>query len=295
MATRSGRRCSVDPCANIGGEGPLAPFLSIMANNIQIYGADTESAPPSFIVKTLIDRGAVAYVKSAGLWAAFRPVGGRRMADGIPHLIRLIGDNGRLSSPMEVGRGADADVCVIPANPYFYPPYLVVKEKVDTLAAVSVAMGQNIDAIKQTAAIIYSDPDLKSQVEAANKARLEGKPTVSLHVGIGKNVRIETLAPNATCYLHDMLEVWANTVEELDISIGRAQIGEKTERRTDDEISVIENSACSTIDTVIDTFTRFSKWYALDARAVRGVETKRTSINEEEKTDDDEELDDIGE
>ena len=76
--TREGRRW-IDPCtrealAGVKG-GEAAALLSILINNIQIFGRDADSAPPTFIAKTLVMRGAVAYDTVSGEWFAFNAVG----------------------------------------------------------------------------------------------------------------------------------------------------------------------------------------------------------------------------
>lgn len=282
MATREGRRCKDDPCAVGAVRGRLAPFLSVLCNNIQIYGSDTEGTNPTFIARTLVEDGAVAYLKSENLWSAFTSTG-RRRYDHFPTVVRLIGADGVVSSDIKTGEGKDADLCIIPANAFFYPPRIAIKRKVDTLDEIASALGQNMDALRQATAVIYDDPDLKAQIDAANKERLRGGSTVSIRKKLGQDLRIENFSPSAESHLPDLLDFWTNTIEELDESTGRVKVGEKSERRTDDEITVIENSASAEIDVIIDTFNRFCKWYGISARAERGVEVKSTPSEQPER------------
>ena len=127
MATRTGRQCFVDPCLSKYAEtGHNAPFLSILINNIQIFGSDTEDTPPHFISKTLVMNGGIAFLRRYKKWAAFRSVAPADYA-GIPKKIRLVGDLGRLSAPMDVD---GKDVCVISANAFFCPPAYDVLRRV---------------------------------------------------------------------------------------------------------------------------------------------------------------------
>ena len=252
----------------------LAAPLSTLANNVQIYGEDTESASPQFIIKTLIVRGAVVYDRVSGEWFAFDRTG-EMLRDGFPSYISLIGHMGMRSSPIRY-TGRDGDLCIIPANAFFDPPILEIARKVNVLNFVSNALEQNVNALKQATAIMYTDPALDSQIERAEQDRLNGKSTVHIQTKVGDDVQIVPFGANAQSHITEFMNVWVQTLEELDACTGRVKVGEKTERRTDDEIAVIENSSCSSIDTIIDTFNRYAAWYGLRARAERGTELRRT-------------------
>lgn len=275
--TRRGR-IFLDPCLKGLTGGLYAPFLSILCNNVQIYGKAAEDVPPTFIVKTLVERGGIAYLRAADTWAAFVP-DGRRKRTGFPTSVRLIGDGGQLSEPMWTEEGAGSNLCLIPANPYFYPPAESVKGKVALLDEITNSLTQNLAALKQSTAIIYDDPALTTEIEAAEGQRLAGATTVKIKKNLGGELDIRNFSPEAKSHIPDLIALWTQTVEEIDEMTGRATVGEKTERRTDDEISVIEQSASATIDVIIDTFNRYAKWYDIPARAVRGVE-----IRENKKT-----------
>lgn len=284
MPTRKGRR--VDPCEfdKWGGDS-VAPFLSILCDNLQVYGRDAESAPPSFIVRSIVQDGAIMYDPYADTWARFVQ-DGRRAPNGLPYRVRAVGDGGRLSPPIEVntigreGFGA----CVIPANAYFFPPVIQIAKKVETMEMIATATGQNIDAIKQASAVIYSDPDMRSQVERANDERLRGGAAVSLCVRPGQQIDLKNFAPDAKSFLPDLLAIWVQTMEELDALIGRATLGEKNERRITDEISVIEDAASSSIDVIANTFNRYAEWYGIDAHIVRGVALKKNSAKQAQES-----------
>lgn len=272
MATRTGRQGFVDPCLSKYAEtGHNAPFLSILINNIQIFGSDTEDTPPHFISKTLVMNGGVAFLRKDKKWAAFRSVAPANYA-GIPKKIRLVGDLGRLSAPMYVD---GKDVCVIPANAFFCPPAYDVLRRVEMLDMISGAVGQNIDALRQCTAIFYDDDTLKSAITDAENKRLKGARTVSIQKTPGAQVDIKNFTPDAKSYIIDFMEVWKQTLEELDAITGRATIGEKNERRITEEVSVIEDAASTSIDVIIDTFNEYAEFYEIEAIAARGSSIKR--------------------
>lgn len=280
MATRTGRQGFVDPCLSKYAEtGHNAPFLSILINNIQIFGSDTEDTPPHFISKTLVMNGGIAFLRKDKKWAAFRSVSPANYA-GIPKKIRLVGDLGRLSAPMDVD---GKDVCVIPANAFFCPPAYDVLRRVEMLDMISGAVGQNIDALRQCTAIFYDDDTLKSGITDAENKRLKGARTVSIQKTPGAQVDIKNFTPDAKSYIMDFMEVWKQTLEELDAVTGRATIGEKNERRITEEVSVIEDAASTSIDVIIDTFNEYAEFYEIDAIAARGSSIKRNIPGEEEQ------------
>ena len=265
MATRVGRKWC-DPCALPQGvTGAAAPFLSILVNNIQVYGAAVEGTPPAFIVRTLVDRGAIVYDRISGLWSAFNSVGGRDRFN-FPKRICLIGDGGRLSDPIEV----DVNLCIFTANAYWYKPADEVKRKVETLSMLSNSTAQNLNSLKESAAIIYTDSDLTENIDKAERDRLEGKPTVKIYNKSGMPINIERFGTGAPSHLMDYLELWKNTMEELDQLTGRASVGEKTERRINSEMAVIENAALSSIDVMIDSINNYADYYGVDIKAERG-------------------------
>ena len=272
MATRTGRQCFIDPCLSKYAEtGHNAPFLSILINNIQIFGSDTEDTPPHFISKTLVMNGGIAFLRKDKKWAAFRSVAPADYA-GIPKKIRLVGDLGKLSAPMYVDV---KDVCVIPANAFFCPPAYDVLRRVEMLNMISGAVGQNIDALRQCTAILYDDQTMKSNIEDAENKRLKGTRTVSIQKTTGAQLEIKNFTPDAKSYIMDFMEVWKQTLEELDAVTGRATIGEKNERRITEEVSVIEDAASTSIDVIIDTFNEYAGFYEIDAMAARGSSIKR--------------------
>lgn len=276
MSTRAGRKF-IDPCAvKQEGGGLFAPFLSILINNIQIHGSDTENAPPLFISKTLVMRGGIAFYRPTKEWAAFVNADILDRAE-MPKRIRLVGDRGILSNVIK----SDGDlVCVIPANPFFTPPKNEVIRRVETLDVLSGALYQNIDALRQCTAVVYSDPELKTSIDEAEKKRLSGARTVSIKRQPGQDIEFRSFCPETKSYIPDLMDVWLQTLSELDALTGRATVGEKNERRITEEVNVIEDAASSAIDVVIDTFNRFCKWYNIEAEASRGIENhKKESVN----------------
>lgn len=276
--TRKGRK-RVDPCINPynldGGES--ASLLSVLVNNIQIFGGDTDFAAPTFIARTLVLRGWIAFDRTTGNWFAFNAVGPHDR-EGMPRRVRLILDGrGRMSPVLDV----DDQLAIFPATPMFNVPAHDVVKRVDTLAFVQNAVAQNVDALRQIAAVVYNDEALTASLDQAEADRAAGRATTKIYTRMGTEIKLLNFSPDAKSNIPDLMSVYMQTIQELDAATGRATVGEKQERRITDEIAVIENAASSTIDVVIDTFNRFAKWYNVDAMAARGSALHRINAPSE--------------
>lgn len=276
MSTRAGRRG--DPCNNDGihVRGGIAPYVSILINNIQIFGGDTDGAPPTFIARTIVTDGMIAFLPSEKIWARCVRYGHDNRFQ-LPSKIRLIGENGKLSAPIDVN--GDEFVHVYYANAFGLPVTGELQKRVDTLEYISGALRQNVDALRQATAIIYRDPELKTQIETAQRARERGETTVSLLQSVGDEIRLENFSTGAVSYVSDLLELWKNTMTEIDALTGRAKVAEKTERRITSEIAVIENAAATSIDVIIDTVNAFATYYGDDVFAARGSAIRAITEN----------------
>lgn len=276
----STRRCRqiIDLCRFKDGAGEYAPALSIFVNNVQVFGKATSETLPNFIVRTMAERGGAIYSRTLNAWFAYIP-NGRKDYAGYPKYVSLLGDNGRVIKRVK----ADGEeYCVFPANACFAAPLEEIARRVDALKMLSAAVEQNIDALKQANAIYYKDPALRSQIERAENERLAGRATVAIPLPAGAlidDVRTELFSPEAQSHLQDFLALWIDTREELDALTGRATLGEKSERRITEEISVIQSAASTSIDVLIDNINMHAKYYGVDITAARGNEIRVTPSN----------------
>lgn len=273
--TRSGRAYK-DPCTAIVNTdiGRIAPYISIMVNNVQVFGSAAESTPPDFIPKTLILRGFIVFDRWTNTWIEASAVG-KRNRFGAPKYVRYKGDEGRMSEPIAVD---GVNVIAIPANAFWRPSTEEIVRRTYTLDFLGEALRSNINGMKNGVVIRFNDPALKSEVERAVREVQNGASVVSLQSSFSDSVEVSQLLTPQPSYIDDLLAAWVQTSEELDQVSGRVSLGEKNERRITEEITAIENAASSTIDVIIDTFNRYAKWANIDAVAVRG-----SSIRREEK------------
>lgn len=267
--TRAGRRRDLydgDTAAR-----PSALYTSRLVASIAISGADTESAPPYFIAKTLVENGMCVYIPASGEWAEGYPVG-RMDRYEFPTGVRVRTERGISSRVLRVPQ----DAFVFPANALRAPIVPDIRAREDMLNFLAVALRSNVDATKAGTLIRYSDPTMKAQVEQAVRDVKNGAPVVSLQSSFADDVTIEQLLPASPSIVPDLLSAWVNTTEELDALTGLVRIGEKEERRTREEIEGLELAAEGTaVGIIIDTFNAYAKWYGVDAVARYAAQSKK--------------------
>lgn len=267
--TRSGRRKA--PYDGDVAARPSALYTSRLVASIAISGADTESAPPYFIAKTLVEHGMCVYIPASGEWAEGYPVG-RMDRYGFPTGVRVRTEHGTSSLVLRVPQ----DALVFPANALCAPIAPDIRAREDTLNFLAVALRSNVDATKAGTLIRYSDPTMKAQVEQAVRDVKNGASVVSLQSSFADDVTIEQLLPASPSIVPDLLSAWVNTMEELDALTGLVRIGEKEERRTREEIEGLELAAEGTaVGVIIDTFNAYAEWYGVDAVARYAAQTKK--------------------
>ena len=267
--TRAGRRR--DPYDGDTAARPSALYTSRLVASIAISGADTESAPPYFIAKTLVENGMCVYIPASGEWAEGYPVG-RMDRYGFPTGVRVRTERGISSPVLRVPQ----DALVFPANALRAPIAPDIRAREDMLNFLAVALRSNVDATKAGTLIRYSDPTMKAQVEQAVRDVKNGAPVVSLQSAFADDVKIEQLLPSSPSIVQDLLAAWVNTTEELDALTGLVRIGEKEERRTREEIEGLELAAEGTaVGVIIDTFNAYAEWYGVDAVARYAAQSKK--------------------
>lgn len=264
--TREGRKI-IDICGlPLWGEGEysLSPYLSILVNNIELEGEAVKDTPPQYIIYTLATRGGIAYLRDVNEWTAFNSVG-KKNRYNLPRRVRLYNDDGYLSETLNV----DKSICIIPANAEYYAPANEIKKRVFRLNEIALNIFQNLNVLRQAAAVVTDDSDLSTQVETANKQREEGKTTVTLIKKAGSELSIENFSPAAQSHLLEYLEMEKETYTQLNEIIGVANVGEKQERRIESEIELIEDSSGAIIDTLISSINQWAGYYDIDVHAHR--------------------------
>lgn len=277
-----------DPCITSGGNSTdLSPYLSRLINNITLDGSATKNVAPDFIVYTLATTGGIAYIKSSNEWVNFQADSPRKVFGLIPAKVRLWSEErAEWSGSINITR--DGDICIFPANAQFYAVANKIREIVTSLNTVEDNISQNLDNMRELAVVVTRDGKLAEQLTALNALRQAG--TTALGVITLKNnvngeqaainalvnndeaqeaLSVVTLSPNCHNYLADYLELKKDYREELNNVIGVTEVAEKTERRINSEMELIENSSYAVIDLLIDSINKYAKFYNVDILAHR--------------------------
>lgn len=287
MATRNNRKWrDCDPC-NVRGYDNISPYLSRLINNIDISGMATENTAPYFIAYVMATVGGIAYVRSANEWVKFMPIYVKKRYGILPRWVKLWSEERQAwSGAVEIKK--DGDVVIFPANAEFYPLADKIDELVTSLNTVEDNISQNLNNLRQLAVAVVRDNKLKNQLIALNKLREAGTTALGI-ISLEDNtngdkaqinavmsrteaeeaVTVVTLSPNAENYLADYLALKQDYREELNNVIGVTEVAEKTERRINSEMEMIENSTYSMIDLLCDSINKYATFYNVDIYAHR--------------------------
>lgn len=281
--TRAGRQ-TLDPCINEGGNSiGVAPYIAQLVNNISIEGEAAKNAAPNYIAYVMATTGGIAYIRDVNEWAPFTAADPHTRG-GIPLKARIFSEEtGLYSNPLST---TDGNVCIFPANPDFYPLSRKIKEAVMSINCVEDNISQNLDNLREMAIIITRDSKLKNQLIMLNRMRQSGKAAYGV-LSIPKDGNTETVtdlltredldnlatilnfSTNAHNYLADYLALKQDYRQELQNIIGVTEVAEKTERRINAEMEMIENSSFAMVDLIINNINNYAKFYGVDVHAHR--------------------------
>lgn len=285
MSTRKSRLFrDCDPCA-IRGYTEIAPYLSRMVNNITLEGSAIENIAPDFIVYTLLTRGGIAYIKDLNEWAWFTNSGSKKRYGILPQYVKLWSEEKRMwSGQIDLAQDKD-NICIFPANTDFYPLADKIAELVESLKTVEDNISQNLNNMRTLAVAVTKDNKLADQLRALDTQRQAASTclgVLNVQQPVGDPAQqlltrdtaedlltVISLSPNAENYLADYLELKRDYREELNNCIGVTEVSEKTERRINSEMEMIENSTYAFIDLICDSINKYAKFYDVDIYAHR--------------------------
>lgn len=287
MATRSSRLYrDCDPCIK-GIYDNISPYLSRLVNNIDFTGAATDNTAPDFIAYTLATEGGIAYIRSTNEWVKFTADSPIKKFGLIPAAVRLWSDERQeWSGSLDITK--DGDICIFPANANFYPIVAKVRELVDSLETVETNISQNLNNMRELAVAVTRDNKLTNQLKALNKQRQSGDAVLGILTlttdtnGADANINallsreeaqdaltVISLTPQVNNNLAEYLELKKDYREELNNTIGVTEVAEKSERRINSEMEMIENSTYAMIDLILDSVNKYAKFYGVDIHGHR--------------------------
>lgn len=203
--------------------------------------------PKRYLLRTLYNKGAIAYDKQTSLFLPF--VYGGIDVYGEPKYYNLIGFDG-----YTVMRSAD-EVVILRANDLLYPTCDYINLQVAKLVNFDMAIEQNLEAIKTMSIMEVKDHQTLLSLANLAEARQIGATIVFENKSANLTDNL-TVSSTGAQYLVDKLlqdknKVYNETLMRLGISSANV---DKAERVQTIEVTASQGVALESIKTLIDTF-----------------------------------------
>lgn len=282
-AGRLNRNCCCREFAvlnQIGGNA--APYLAILINNIELTGqACEDTAPITFIIKTLIEKGGICYSRPDNFWYEFY-IEGERGRTGLPKKIRLIIDKAPyrtrvvdLTNPLFA-----EEFVIFAANPYYYPIAAKVCEIVAGIETTEENISQNLTNLRQLTLTVTRGNALAPQLYAIDKIRMAGGVSASIQLpkqkpneptrDIAEELQLMPFGAEVESHITEYIELRKTLQEELYKVIGLSSLGDgEQERRIQSEVNLQENGAYAYLDVLIDSINHTAMLKNVDICARR--------------------------
>ena len=231
---------------------------AIFDNSVKVESLP-QDLPQRYLMRTLREKGAIAYDPATGLWLPFVKDG----VDiyGLPTHYNLIGYNGFTT------RRAAAEVIILRANNLRYPVQSYIDIQIDKLVEFDMAIYQNLDAIKTMSVIETPSKAMEQTIKNAAESRRIGASIVYVNEKLQIQNKCEVMSTGAE-YLVDKLlqdrsEIWNNTLAYLGVATANT---EKRERVQTAEVLASNGYAYDCLNILIDTFNHDAEVGGLSIR-----------------------------
>lgn len=243
-------------------------FCCLFNQSVEIENLPND-LPKRYLLKTLRNRGAIAFDKITGLFLPFTEKG--IDVYGLALSYTLIGFNGFV-----VSRKPE-EVVILRANDLKYPIILYFEQQAEKLVDLDLAIEQNLDAIKTCTIAEVSDESQLLSLANEYENRRFGATVVFKNKKSLAGAEIKVQKTEAQFLVKDLLECRREILNETLSSIGiNVANVDKKERVQGEEIRASQGFALDSLDTLIDTFNYDAKVGGLEIR-LKG----RTSLYKE--------------
>lgn len=294
--TRAGRQIKKDCLCRALSEFGLirgdivAPYISIMENNIELTGGATDNIPPHFIMRLLVNKGGACYSKVDNSWYEFMSVG---IPDrfGNPQRIRIRKEDSYYFDQRIIDLKQYPEFVIFPANSYYYPLANKVCEITEAIITVEGNLSQNLANLREMTMFAIRNDKYASQLQLLDERRRAGQTYGILrldketpdYTDIQTEIGMFPFSAQTESRITELQELRDKLIEERLQLIGVTSVGEKQERRVTNEINLIENGSYAFLDLLIDSVNETAKRYNVDIKARRGHECGVDSLPEEKE------------
>lgn len=256
----------------------MSRFIALFHNCVVIENAD--NLPKRYLLRTLRQRGRIAYDKETGLYLPCVDMG--IDVYGLPTMYQLIGYNG-----FTVQRTPD-EVVILRANDISLPIEVYLKQQITKIVEFDMAIEQNLDAIKtMTIAEVKDQASLLSLANEYENRRL-GATVVFKQKTSAPDSELKIQSTGATYLIDKLLEARKEIINETLSSIGISVANtDKKERVQTMEVIASQGFALDSLNTLVETFNYDAKQGGLAIRLRGNTSLLKESERQVEEGDDD--------
>lgn len=253
-------------------------FVALFHNSVVIENAD--DLPKRYLLRTLRQRGRIAYDKETGLYLPCVDMG--IDVYGLPTMYQLIGYNG-----FTVQREPD-QVVILRANDISLPIDVYLTQQIEKIVDFDMAIEQNLDAIKtMTIAEVKDQASLLSLANEYENRRL-GATVVFKQKVSTPDTELKIQSTGATYLIDKLLEARKEIINETLSSIGISVANtDKKERVQTMEVIASQGYALDSLNTLVETFNYDAEQGGLTIRLRGNTSLLKESERQVEEGDED--------
>lgn len=253
-------------------------FRALFHNSVIVENLPND-LPKRYLLRTLLNKGGIAYDKQTGLYLPFVYSG--IDAYGEPTAYNLIGMNG-----LTMWRKVD-EVVILRANDVMFPTMNYIDVQIDKLVEFDMTILQNLDAVKTMTIMEVKDRDTWLTLGNIAETRQIGATlaVVNTSANIGETLNASSTGAQYIVdkLLQDREKVLNETYQHLGISTSNT---DKAERVQSIEVTASQGKAIEHISTLIDTFNHDAEIGGLSIRLKANtslIEDRELAIKEQEQ------------
>ena len=267
-------------------ESYLNRFSIFFHNSVSIETNEFKDLPKRYLLKTLMNKGAIAFDLETRLFLPFVSAG----IDiyGLPTYYNLIGMNGytKMCKPDEV--------VILRANDNMIPIQLYLEQQSAKLTDIDMAIEQNLEAIKTMSLVEVPDKATMLSFSNLESARQIGASVVFVNKSANINGNVKVASTGAEYLVDKLQEARREILNETFQTLGIGTMNTyKKERVQSAEVEASNFYTIDSINTLIDTFNYDADFGNLDIHLIPNTIVSSVLEEPEEETNDDEQIKEV--
>ena len=261
-------------------ESYLNRFSIFFHNSVSIETSEFKDLPKRYLLRTLMNKGAIAFDLETRLFLPFVSAG----IDiyGLPTYYNLIGMNGytKMCKPDEV--------VILRANDDMIPIQLYLEQQSGKLTDIDMAIEQNLEAIKTMSLVEVPDKATMLSFSNLESARQIGASVVFVNKSANINGNVKVASTGAEYLIDKLQEARREILNETFQTLGIGTMNTyKKERVQSAEVEASNFYTIDSINTLIDTFNYDADFGGIDIHLVPNTIVSTVLEEDPEETNDD--------